>query len=95
MTGIFIGLGIDLLGVLLVAWELIRPYKGQRIYYADTIWSGAAGAAEAREAGEKLPDDPMTEEFKRYERRRLCRSRLGVICIGIGTAVSTLSNLPK
>ena len=76
-----IGLIFDLLGVLLVGWGILLPFKGPRFHKVGEVQCGG----KAR--------DPEKDESKIYETRNLRIARVGILLLVIGFILQIIANV--
>jgi hypothetical protein len=75
-----IGLVFDIAGAWLVAWEVVRQYKGQQ-YGTGTVVSGLFSTS-----------PPKTNEYKKWERNKYIKMKIGLCLLTIGFLFQIGSN---
>ena len=75
-----IGLAFDIVGAWLVAWEVVRTFKGQQYEVQPLIANG------------ENPPPKKTEKYKTYESDKHCKMLIGLFCLTIGFSFQFLSN---
>lgn len=76
-----VGLTFDMLGAVLVAWEVSRQFKGKKFY--------DVGQAQCS----TITYSPETEEFKKYTNNKERKMKLGLIFLLIGFSIQIISNI--
>lgn len=74
-----IGLLLDIAGAWFVAWEVVSQYQGDKFHKSPT-WS-------------EIFDSPKeTDPFKKYEKSKLLKMKIGLGCLTLGFALQIISN---
>jgi len=75
-----IGLGFDIIGACLVAWEVSHQYRGTKFKEVGGATCGSN------------PEDPQTDEYKKYEKSKLKLMQVGLVLLVIGFCLQIYSN---
>ena len=76
-----IGLSFDMLGAVLVAWEVSRQFKGKKFHNI--------GQAQCSD----ISYSPETEEYKKYTSTKENKMKLGLACLLFGFSLQIISNI--
>ena len=76
-----LGLALDIIGAWFIAWEIVRRYKGVKFKKVGGAECGAS------------PEDPQTDEYKKYEKNKSLFMWLGIILLTIGFGLQIYSNI--
>ena len=77
-----VGLIFDIIGAWLVAYEVVRQFRGQQFERMPTRWGG-------------MPPPEKTSEFQGWEIRRNRFMFVGLVCLTIGFVPQIISNGSK
>ena len=67
-----IGLSFDIVGAWLVAWEVVRTFKGEQYKVLPLKMNGI------------IPPPDKTEKYEKYENNKYRKMWIGLICLTIG-----------
>jgi hypothetical protein len=76
-----IGLALDIVGAWFVAWEVVGRYKGDKFKEVGGAKCGAS------------PEDPQTDEYKKYEKNKGLFMWFGISLLTIGFGLQIYSNI--
>jgi hypothetical protein len=80
-----IGLIFDMVGALLVAWEVVQQYNGSKIAPFKT----GEMLVDAKEQEGLVSEHPL---YKQYEARRYRNMKWGLACLAIGFIFQIVAN---
>lgn len=82
-----IGLSLDLIGALLIGFEFLKKYKGDR-------FRPDSGVGIDPEKGLLLTQSEVqpTNEYRQWEAKRECVAKIGLACLCVGFGLQILSN---
>ena len=75
------GLALDIFGAWLVAWEVVSQFKGDKHKSLPT-WEGALGPPQE------------TDFYKKHEKNKYLKMKIGLACLTLGFILQILSNWP-
>ena len=81
-----IGLVLDIVGAWLVAWEVVRQYRGKRSQSSDTPVVGVVGGFAP------APEVTETPEYVAWEKRKYLLMKLGLLFLTLGFVLQIVSN---